>query len=188
MKPEILKTETVFSGWNRMHLVTARTRGGAEIRRSVEDHGQAVAVLPYDPTRRVAILVRQLRPPMLFAGAEPITLEAPAGMLDDPEPEACARREAMEEAGLRLTTLDKVGAMAPMPGVSTELIHLFLAPFGAADRVGEGGGLGEEVEEIEVVEVALAELAALVDSGSLLDMKTVVLVEALRRRQPALFA
>jgi hypothetical protein len=33
----------------------------------VEDHGDSVGVLPYDPARRVATLVRELRVPVLLA-------------------------------------------------------------------------------------------------------------------------
>jgi hypothetical protein len=89
--------------------------------------------------------------------------------------------------GLRLPTLEPVGAFWSMPGVSTERMHLFLAPYGEADRVGAGGGLAAEHEEIEVVETPLAELARLADAGELTDMKTFALVQALRLRRPDLF-
>ena len=38
----------------------------------------------------------------------------------------------------------------PLPGISTEKMHMFLAEYAAASRVGAGGGLAEENEEIEV--------------------------------------
>ena len=91
----------------------------------------------------------------MSAGADAL-LEAPAGGLDEDDPEACARREAEEEVGLVLRDLEPVAAAWTMPGVSTERLHLFLAPFRAADRIGEGGGLAEEHENIVVVETALA--------------------------------
>ena len=72
-------------------------------------------------------------------------------------------------------------------GLSTEKIHLFLAAFRAADRVTAGGGLAEEHEDITVLEVPLADLAAQADAGTLLDMKTLVLVQTLRLRRPELF-
>src|SRR5262249_7214406 len=158
MSAAILAEEVVWSGWNRMLMLRVRTARGAEIARSVEDHGDAVAVLPYDPERRVAIMVRQLRVPLLKGHGLDQSLEAPAGILDSKNPQDCARREAMEEAGLRLGALDPVGEAFPMAGVSTEKMHLFLAPYVAADRVAEGGGLATETEEIEVLEMPLAEL------------------------------
>jgi nudix-type nucleoside diphosphatase (YffH/AdpP family) len=187
MQAEILGSMIAFSGWNRMLLATVRTAGGAEIRRSVEDHGAAVAVLPFDPQRRCALLVRQLRVPVLMAEGVATLLEAPAGILDSGDPAACARREAMEEAGLDLAELVAVGRVYTMPGVSTERMHLFLAEYGAASRVAEGGGLAEEHEEIEIIEMTLSELAALADAGSLDDLKTFALIQALRLRRPDLF-
>ena len=96
-------------------MVKVRTAGGAVIHRSVEDHGDAVVVLPFDPERRVALLVRQLRV-AIFQGHDMTTsLEAPAGILDEDDPAACARREAMEEAGLELKDLVPLGAAFVMP-------------------------------------------------------------------------
>ncbi|MDQ0467227.1 NUDIX domain-containing protein [Labrys wisconsinensis] len=188
MTAAILEERIVHSGWNRLSMVKTRTARGSVIERSVEDHGDAVAVLPVDSVRRTAILVRQMRVPLLKAHGEQASLEAPAGILDEKDPAACARREAMEEAGLLLRTLVPLGAAYPMPGVSTEKMHLFLAEYAAADRVAEGGGLAEETEEIEVVEMPLAALAALADGGELRDLKTLLLVQTLRLRRPELFA
>jgi nudix-type nucleoside diphosphatase (YffH/AdpP family) len=147
-----------------------------------------VAVLPYDAERKTALLVRLLRNGPLVAGdGEPVLLEAPAGMLDG-APEDVARREAMEEAGVRLDALEPLGAPYASAGVSTERIDLFLAPYAAADRIAEGGGLAVEHEDIEVVETPLAELARMIDAGEVRDLKTLALGLALRLRRPELFA
>lgn len=187
MAAGIIAQNVVYSGWNRMLMVEARTARGSRLRRVVEDHGNAVAVLPFDPVRRVALLVRQLRVPLLHSHGLESLLEVPAGILDEDDPAECARREAMEEAGLALKNLVPVGGAFAMPGISTERMELFLAEYAAADRVAEGGGLAEEVEEIEVVELPLAELAALADAGGLADMKTFALIQSLRLRRPELF-
>ena len=183
----ILDEALLYDGWNRLLMVKARTPGGAVIHRSVEDHGDAVAVLPFDPERRLALLVRQLRVPILRAHGAKTSLEAPAGILDEDDPADCARREAMEEAGLELKALIPLGAFFPMPGISTEKMHMFLAEYSAASRVADGGGLAEENEEIEVVEIGLAELAAMAERGELADLKTYTLVQALKLRRPELF-
>jgi nudix-type nucleoside diphosphatase (YffH/AdpP family) len=153
----------------------------------VEDHGAAVCVLPYDPERRVALLVRQFRAAVFHASGEAEVLEAPAGMLDEDDPAACARREALEEVGLTLASLEPAGATWTMPGISTEYMHLYLAPYRPRDRTGQGGGVAGEHENITITEIKLAELAAMADRGDLNDLKTFALVQTLRLRRPDLF-
>ena len=117
-----------------------------------------------------------------------ITLEAIAGIVETADPKECGRREAFEEAGIRLKSMEHVGTTWTMPGVSTERMHLYLALYREADREGPGGGLAEEHEHTQPVEVALRELAAQADAGQLGDMKTALLVQTLRLRRPDLFA
>jgi nudix-type nucleoside diphosphatase (YffH/AdpP family) len=189
MSYQIARIETLHEGRSTLMVVDARLPDGAILRRAVEDHGPAVAVLPYDAARRTAILIRQFRVPVFMASGATETLEAIAGIVEgNEEPSACARREAFEEAGLRLATLEHVASAWTMPGVSTERMHFYLAPYGPADRAAAGGGLEEEKERITVVEVRLAELAAMADSARLDDAKTLVLVQTLRLRLPNLFA
>jgi nudix-type nucleoside diphosphatase (YffH/AdpP family) len=187
MAHEIIDVTTLYEGWGRLLALRIRLPDGRLMTREVEDHGAAVCVLPYDPERRVAILVRQFRAPVFHESGQPDLLEIPAGMLDEDEPAACARREALEEVGLTLRTLEPVGAAWTTPGVSTELMHLYLAPYRAADRTGEGGGLAGEHENITVCEMPLDELAARADHGRLSDLKTLALVQTLRLRRPDLF-
>jgi nudix-type nucleoside diphosphatase (YffH/AdpP family) len=185
-KHRITAIETLHEGWGKLLKLTIRLPGGEMIDREVEDHGAAVAVLPYDPDRRVVTLVRQFRPPVFHVTEVEGLLEAPAGMLDEDDPAACARREALEEVGLRLRDLEPVGSFWSSPGVSTERMHLFLAPYSESDRVSDGGGLAEEHEDIEVIEVAAGELRTMVERGEVADLKTVALVQALHLRHPDL--
>ncbi|MFD2251432.1 nudix-type nucleoside diphosphatase (YffH/AdpP family) [Pseudochelatococcus lubricantis] len=186
---EITDTKIVHEGWGRFMIATIRLPDGQIIRREIEDHGAAVAVLAYDPERRVALMVSQFRPPVHLVSGDTALLEIIAGGLEDDETrEACVRREAMEEGGLRLGALDHVVDAWPMPGISTERIALYLAPYAQADRVAAGGGLAEENEGITVVELPLTQLAALADSGALSDLKSYATVQALRLRRPELFA
>ena len=81
-----------------------------------------------------------------------------------------------------------VGESWAMPAVSTERIHLFLAPYqDFRPRQVPGGGLAHEGEDIAVEVLPLDALAAMADKGQLGDMKTALLVYALRHRRPDLF-
>jgi nudix-type nucleoside diphosphatase (YffH/AdpP family) len=187
MGPTVVSRRVLHEGWGKLLELTIRLPGGAEIKREVGDHGSAAAVLPYDAERRTALLVRQFRAPPFYEAREANVLEALAGMLDGDDPTDCARREAWEEAGLRLDRLEPVASVWTSPGVSTERIHLFLAPYSGESRTGPGGGLSDEHEDITVVEVGLSDLAAQSDEGGIVDMKTLALVQALRLRRPELF-
>lgn len=184
---EIISTRIGYQRWNRIIVATLRMADGTTGERDVEDHGDSAMVLAYDSGRRVATVIRQFRAPVRIVGDEGFVLEAAAGRLDGEEPEACARREAMEEAGLRVDRLEPVARIYSLPAMSTERVSLFLAPYAAEDRVAEGGGLAEEQEEIAVIEMPLAELARLADAGELVDAKLMLLVQTLRLRRPDLF-
>jgi nudix-type nucleoside diphosphatase (YffH/AdpP family) len=181
------KVETLHQGYVTLMQATLATPDGATFTREIEDHGQAAAVLAYDPARRCALLVSLPRAPVIWAKGPAELVECVAGMLDEDAPEACARREALEEAGVRLDALEPIGAAYPSPGVSTERLHLFLAAYAREDRVGEGGGLAHEHEHITVLELPLRELWARVEQGRIEDLKTLTLVFALRVRRPDLF-
>jgi nudix-type nucleoside diphosphatase (YffH/AdpP family) len=184
---KITDTETVFEGFSRLLIATIELPDGQRIKREIEDHGRAVCVLPYDPQRRTAILVRQFRAPAALADGREHVLEAVAGSVEDEDIDACAYREAMEEAGLKLRALEHLGTAWSMPGISTEQMDLYLATYSEADRVGVGGGVADEHEGITVIELPLAELAAMADAGQIMDMKTLAVVQTLRLRKPELF-
>jgi nudix-type nucleoside diphosphatase (YffH/AdpP family) len=185
--PVLLDRAVIHDGWSTFSVARFRLPGGAVVNREVEDHGRAVCVLPYDPERRVAVLVRQFRPAVFVEAGQVSLVEAPAGLLDEDNPEEGARREALEEVGISLGALEFVVSGWSMPGISTERMDFYLAPFRAADRTHDGGGLAEEHEAITILEVPLAELDRQLAAGEVNDVKTLVLVQALRLRHPALF-
>jgi nudix-type nucleoside diphosphatase (YffH/AdpP family) len=188
MPVELRAVETVYEGYSRILRATLVDADGGAFTREIEDHGRAATVLPYDPDRKTALLVSLPRAPVIWSGGPPELIETPAGMLDGESPQDAVRREALEEAGVRLTELEHLGAPYSSAGVSSERIDLYLAPYSVADRVGDGGGLQEERENITVLEIPLSELWAMVEAGRVEDLKTLALVFALRVRWPELFA
>lgn len=185
MTATIIARTLVYDGWYKLWRLTVRMPGGAEVERHLEDHGPAVAVLPYDPARRVAMLVSMSRAPVIDAG-QPSLLEAIAGNIAN-DPEESARREAMEEGGVRLGPLHFIAQIWPMPALSTERLTLYLAPYTAQDRVENGGGAEGEHESISIHEIALSDLRAMRLAGTLRDAKALLLVQALELRAPELF-
>jgi nudix-type nucleoside diphosphatase (YffH/AdpP family) len=188
MKPEILERQIAHAGYITVERLRMRLTDGAEVSREVERHGDAAAVLPYDVERRSALVVRLFRAPVLVASGEEMSEEACAGMIENEDADTTARREAYEELGVDLPSLEFVARVWSSPGVSTERQSLFLAPYRSADRISDGGGVEGESEGITVVERLLAELAADVDQGRIADGKLLTLVLALRLRRPDLFA
>lgn len=185
--PADMPVTTLHAGWLNLHLVTLTDPSGATYERYVEDHGRAVAVLPYNPETRMALLVTMPRAALMFAGGTTV-LEAPAGLIEPGEDlKACARRELVEEAGLSVDDLEPAGSIWTIPGMSTERIDLFLAAYSDDQRTGAGGGLESENENITVVETPLADLLALAEGEAPADAKTRVLVQTLRLRRPELF-
>jgi nudix-type nucleoside diphosphatase (YffH/AdpP family) len=185
--PHILSTHSLYDGWTTLRSVQLRLESGEIIQREVEDHGNAVAVLPFDPVRRTALLIRGLRAPALLSAGRTELLECPAGLIEEADPAQTARREAYEEVGLRLRELEHVGRVWTSPGISTEEMDLYLAPYSAADRVHAGGGLGTESEHLEVIELRLDELWSMAERKEIDDLKTLTLVLMLRIRHPELF-
>jgi len=189
MTVSIISVDTKYSGWARFVVVGVRLPNGQLIRREIEDHGTAVAVLAYDPERKTVILVQQFRAPVFFSSRQEQTLEVIAGIQDEADTILTARREALEEAGLHLRTLEYVATTWTMPGISTEQMTLYLATYQRTDRIiKEAGGVSTEQEKISVVEIELVKLDGLMKSGQVNDMKTLVLLQALRLRHPDLFA
>lgn len=187
MSAKILDTRTVYNGWSTISIARVLGPGGQVFERLMEDHGRAVCVLPYDPKRKLAMLVRQFRAPVCATAGQADLREAVAGLTDGEDSEPAVLREAFEETGLRLRDLEHVATVWTMPGISTERMDLFLAAYSESDRVGQGGGEAGEHEHIVAEEVPLAELAAAADEGRIDDMKTLALVQTLRLRNESLF-
>ena len=178
----LLRTERVHDGWARFLIARYATADGGEITREIEDHGDAVAVLPYDPQRGTVFLVRQFRAPVAIASGAPDTLEVCAGCVEPGEDEeTCALRELEEECGLVPLKLERVATLWSMPGVSTERLTYFLAEVDGATR-GAGGGRDDEHEFITVIEVPVAELAGPDRFARMPDVKSQFLLDRLLDR------
>lgn len=131
-------------------------------------HSGASAVVPLFPGAAAdpeILLLRQFR----HAADGPIW-EVPAGRLDPGEtPEACARRELVEEAGLHAGRLDRLTTIFTTPGFTDERIHLFVARDLVATEHHR-----EADEFIETHRMPLSRALAMIRSGEVTDAKTAV--------------
>ncbi len=127
-------------------------RGGMSdiLRREVFVATDAAIVLPYDPLRDRVLLVEQFRMgPFGRGDPYPWVLEPVAGRVDAGEtPDACARRECVEEAHLTLHGIEHVSSHYCTPGCSTEMFHCYVGLCDLPELARGLGGLETENEDI----------------------------------------
>lgn len=165
----VLKTTTFDfrrsdGSWQRQH-------------RETYDRGNGAVVLLYQRETRRVVLTRQFRFPAYVNGHDGMLIEAAAGLLDNASPEERIRLEAEEETGYRIHDVRKVFEAFMSPGSVTEKLHFFIAEYDASTKVGEGGGLEGEGEDIEVVEIDFPEALAMIERGEIVDAKTIMLLQ-----------
>ena len=121
-------------------------------------------------------MVRQYR-----HGADMITLEFPAGLVEPGEdPAAAAARELLEETGFRADRITPLGSMRPNPAFMNNRCYSFLAE--GLTRVGETAL--DDLEELDAVTVGAADLDQRMGTGELVNALTCVAL-ALYRGRPA---
>jgi nudix-type nucleoside diphosphatase (YffH/AdpP family) len=141
------------------------------------DRGNGAALLPYNLAQGTVVLVRQFRYPAYVNGYDGLLIEAAAGLLDNESPEVRIRAEAEEETGYRLGEIQKVFEAFMSPGAVTEKLHFFVAEYQPDMRIGTGGGLASEGEDIEVLELPVDQALAMIGDGRIADAKTIMLLQ-----------
>lgn len=126
-------------------------------------HPGAVVIIPVNSEGEI-LLVKQWR-----RAANRIILELPAGTLEEGEPAiTCAQRELQEETGFFAKELIPFGGCFSIPGFCTEYLHFFI-----------GRGLKhsplppDEEEKIDLVTLPLAKALEMIDTGQIIDAKTI---------------
>jgi len=136
---------------------------GRTVRITYIDHPGAVIIAPF-VNKNTVVMMRQFRPAL-----NKYIYELPAGTLDPHEPiAACARRELLEETGLKTKKLAKLGAIYPVPGYSTEVIHIF-----KAEDLTMTHAQPEIYEVIKIMPMTKLQVRRLFARGSLMDAKSI---------------
>ncbi|MEG3131691.1 GDP-mannose pyrophosphatase [Pantoea cypripedii] len=146
------------------------------------DRGNGAVVLLFNRAKSSVVLTRQFRFPVFINGHNGFLIEAAAGLLDNASPEERIIAEAQEETGFRIQGIEKVFEAFMSPGSVTEKLYFFLAEYQDKDRSSSGGGLAEEGEDIEVLEWPLARALRAIESGEIMDAKTIMLLQHLALR------
>jgi len=174
--------EVTSDGWHVLRRTTFDYRRAdgtwTTQQRETYDRGNGATILLYDLATETVLLTRQLRYPA-YVNDHPdgMLVETAAGLLDDDAPDVAIRREAAEELGVEVGELTHVFDLYMSPGSVTERLHFYVAPFTADTRTGEGGGVVEEGEDIEVLALPFARALEMIESGEIVDGKTVILLQ-----------
>ncbi|MGY1690435.1 NUDIX domain-containing protein [Geodermatophilus sp. SYSU D01105] len=185
----VVDVELVATAWHVLRRTTFEYRH-ADGRRTTEqretyDRGNGATILLHDVARGTVLLSRQFRFPVYVNGhPDGVLVETAAGLLDDDDPETAIRREAEEELGVRVGSLEHVFDVYTSPGSVTERVHCYAASYTAADRTGPGGGLAEEGEDIEVLELPFGAALEMTADGRICDAKTILLLQWAALRGP----
>jgi ADP-ribose pyrophosphatase len=149
---------------------------GERFERDLVRHPGAVSVVPVVRGGEV-LMVRQYR-----AAVETELLEIPAGKRDvaGEPPEETARRELIEEVGMRPGRLELLAEFYNSPGFCDERSFVFLAldlePVGPADPQ------GPEEQVMTVERVALADVPRMIQTGAIVDAKSIIGLTLARER------
>jgi len=177
----IIDTTVLSNDWYVLKKTTFDflRRDGVWQRQSREtyDRGNGATILLFNRDRRTVVLTRQFRLPAFVNGHDGMMIEAAAGLLDNATPEERIRAEAEEETGYRVDNVQKVFEAYMSPGSVTEKLHFFIAEYDASTRVGHGGGVEAEGEDLEVIELTLDDALNAVRRGEIVDAKTIMLLQ-----------
>ena len=184
----ILKTEILSDNWYVLKKVTydyQKANGDWETHtREAYDRGNGAAILLYNAKKRTVILTRQFRLPSYINGNDTgMLIEACAGLLDKNNAEDCIKKETEEETGYKIGQVRKIFEAYMSPGSVTEILHFFVAEYDHHMKVGEGGGLADEQENIEVLELDFDEAFNMMYSGEIKDAKTMMLLQYAKIQQ-----
>lgn len=178
---KIRKVEVLSDDWYLLKKTTFDYRRGdgswQTLTRETYDRGNGATILLYNRERRSVILIRQFRFPTFGNGHDGFLIETAAGLLDHASPEQRIRAEVEEETGYSVREVRKVFEAFMSPGSVTEKLYFFVAEYAPDSRIGDGGGLQDEGEDIQVLELTLERAMQMMASGEIADGKTIMLLQ-----------
>lgn len=101
-----------------------------------------------------------------------------AGLLNDNEPGACIRKEAVGETGYEVGEVRELLELFMSPGGVTEAVYFFIAKYNDMQQTTSGGGVDDEATE--VLELLLSQVLQMITGGEIRDGKAVILLQYLQ--------
>ena len=101
----------------------------------------------------------------------------PGNLEVNEDPLECARRELIEETGLRAEKIEWLATVYPTPGYCSEILTVYLAT-----ALEQGQANLDEGEHLTCHRYPLCELLDMVDRGEIKDAKTQIALLAVYRR------
>jgi ADP-ribose pyrophosphatase len=181
----IVSADVVYEGHFELRKLTLQHRcfaGGwsQPLTRELFERGDAVGVLPYDPTDDSVVLIEQFRPGAMRGTDSPWMLELVAGVVEPGETdEDVVHREAMEEAGCELSELVPIATFIPSAGACSEQVRLFCGRVRSA-AIGGIHGLADEGEDILVHSVPRVEALRMVAEDRIPNGHTLIALQWLQ--------
>ncbi len=127
-------------------------------------HPGAVVIIPIDSRGRI-VFIKQWR-----RAVSKVLIELPAGVIEEKEdPKTSAQRELREEIGMAAKEMLPFGGMCTVPGFCDEYLHLFIGRDLSPQPL-----VGDDSEEIDPCPLSLETACQLVQSGEIIDAKTIV--------------
>lgn len=180
---EIIERISLHDGFLKVERLKLRCRlfeGGwsREFTRELLLRGHGVGVLLYDPHLDKVLMVEQFRVGCMTDSANgPWALELVAGLLEEGEtPEAVARREVVEEAGISVGRLLRICEYYNSPGGSNEKLSVYCAGFDAS-QAGGVFGVEDEAENIRSVILDRSAAMAAVSSGGINNAMSIIALQ-----------
>lgn len=182
---QLLKDDSGYNGFFKIRKFTLKHRlfkGGwsDEVSRELFVREPAVGVIIFDPKLDAVMLVEQFRIGAYAAGGQPWCTELVAGIVEAGESaQDVAQREAVEEAGAQIESLELISEYYSSPGGSSERLTLFC---GLANLDGLGGihGVAAEHEDIRASVVPFADAVAMLASGKICNAATIIAMQWLQ--------
>lgn len=172
MGVNILNTEVIYSGYNKLEKMFLSNKQSKLIERELLRCRDGVCALIYNTVSDKYLLVKQWRPSL-----EDDMIELVAGSIEkDESPLQAVKKEVYEETGYDCDKIEFISSLYVSPGTISEKIYLYYIE--VSTKISDLIGNPDEDEELELLEFTKEELFNL----DILDAKSVLGINWLKFR------